>query len=765
MPTDLPKTSVKFLIALLKHQAENLVGKDAAGILGDDVQSRLDDWLKADKTAKDLLHAAEQTQIYLQDELNCPDRDLRHLFRDISFGDLPTVQSALTDLPRAMDSSKVQEALRESFTRDFPNLTPSQQMEGARLYAEALLMAAGTLELFTLPIILKTLLDFRKEMREGQAENRQKLDTILNSLQQRIQTQSPSPTLPGNLPLGSYIPFPRNHNFTGRVDDLRSLKDSLLADHQPGVIINQTVTGMGGIGKTQLAVEFAYQYGHLFKGVHWLDLRDPQAFTSQIALCGEKMGLPNWPEKHPEQVALTLHEWKRDVPRLLILDNFEDPESANDVLAELQHSGLRLLITSRRIDWNSGLGFKPLSLDEFKPEESRDFLRKYLPANRATDEELNTLATHLGHLPLALELAGRYLEKHPRLKISAYLEQLKNVLEHASMQNWKPEQKSLTGHDLSLLQTFALSWEQIKDENTKRLFITCGYCAPNTPIPDSILNAVLGEQADSCDECLAELVGLGLLKGGEDNSPMIHPLLASYARGLAGENDGILKSLVDALGELTFDALTSGIPANFYGLTPHTRIGATHAEEKEIDGAGKLWSHFGSHLDMIADYQNALTAHERAIKIWEASLGTEHPQVAIGVNNLGGVLRALGDLAGAKAAFERALKIHEAAYGPDHPSVATDINNLGMVLQDLGDLTGAKAAFERVLKILEKNLPPGHPYVASTTNNLGSVLQDLGDLAGAKAAGERALKIFEKILPPDHPSIKIVRGNLESLNQ
>src|SRR5690606_11002049 len=132
----------------------------------------------------------------------------------------------------------------------------------------------------------------------------------------------------------------------------------------------------------------------------------------------------------PEQAEAARQEWMRNGPRLLILDNFEEIEASNEVLARLRHSGLRLLITSRRADWNAALGLQRLPLDEFSPQESLDFLRNYIPAEREADEEIETLAAHLGHLPLALELAGRYLERQPRLTIAAYLIQLDSALEH-----------------------------------------------------------------------------------------------------------------------------------------------------------------------------------------------------------------------------------------------------------------------------------------------------------------------------------------------
>ncbi|MFN8433765.1 MAG: tetratricopeptide repeat protein [Anaerolineales bacterium] len=576
---------------------------------------------------------------------------------------------------------------------------------------------------------------------------------------------SPSPApATHDLPPGSYIPFPRNAIFTGRVADLEKLSQSLLGGNETGAVINQTITGMGGLGKTQLAVEFAFRHGYQFRGVHWLDLREPDALTSQIASLGSMMRLPNFPPTLPEQAAATLHEWKTNGPRLLILDNFEDLEAANDVLKEFEHSNLKLLITSRRSDWAAGLGLKRLPLDEFSPAESLAFLRNYISEQRESDADLEKLARHLGYLPLALELAGRYLEKQPRLKSSDYLTQLEKALEHKSMQNWKAEQKSLTGHDLSLAQTFAQSWGLVKNESAKKLFIALGYCAPNTPIPYEIIDAALGDEKDTSDDCLTELLSLGLLKDGNS----IHPLLAQYAHSFDNEAEA-LKLFSEAVAELASQTNRKADKAGDYKLfsplLPHIRSIAEYAEGAVLEPAGTLWNEIGYHIKKLADYAGAKAAYERAIKIWETTFGLDRPQVATGVNNLGSVLQALGDHAGAKAAFERAIKIDEAAFGKDHPSVARDVNNLGGVLKALGDHAGAKAAFERAIKIWETTFGLDHPQVATGVNNLGSALKALGDHAGAKAAFERALNIFENVLGPDHPQVAMGVNNLGSVLQ
>lgn len=570
-----------------------------------------------------------------------------------------------------------------------------------------------------------------------------------------------APVQPGALPPGSYVPFTRNALFTGREADLEQLERSLLGGNTSSTLISQTIQGMGGTGKTQLAVEFAFRCGYRFKGVHWLHLGDLATLDSQIAQCGTLMRLPQWSEKQPEQVQLTLDAWKRDGPRLVILDNFEDPSSGGKVLALLQDPNVRILVTSRRSDWPANLGLHPLSIEVFSDQESVEFLSKYT-RTRIAFAQLEMLAQRLGCLPLALELAGRYLEQHPRLSIEDYLQRLERAMDHESMRGFRKEMPDATGHDLDLLTTFSLSWEQVQDEAAQKAFIIAGYCAPNTRIPHAIFERTMRLDQAKCDEVLSLLQEVGLLKG----EPAIHPLLADYARCLDYKNrvlSVLARKLATIASERNREADRAGTYTLFAPLLPHVRAVAEGAEAKHIQEAGELWNAVGSYLHPVADYAGAKAAYERALKNDAANFGTNHPKVAIGMSNLGSVLQDLGDLRGARAVFERALQIDEVAFGPNHPDVAIDVNNLGVVLRALGDRLGAKAAFERALKIDEATLGPDDSKEASRVNNLGSVLQELGDLPGARAAYERALKIDEKALGPNHPKVAIGLNNLGSV--
>ncbi|MBN1814368.1 MAG: hypothetical protein JXA14_21185, partial [Anaerolineae bacterium] len=242
---------------------------------------------------------------------------------------------------------------------------------------------------------------------------------------------------PGALPPGSRLPFHRNALFTGRVELMKALARALLHDGAGSTLITQAVQGMGGVGKTQLAVEFAWRYGRYFRGVHWLNAAQPDLLAAEVALCGAEMGLPHWPEEQPEQVRLTLQVWRGDGRYLIILDNLEEVETAREWLPRLGSGGVRLLLTARRSDWPRDLGLGLLRLRVFRPEESMTFLRRSMPEERGSDADLASLAERLGHLPLALQLSGRYLERLPRVTVPNYLEKLDEVLAHPSMAGWR----------------------------------------------------------------------------------------------------------------------------------------------------------------------------------------------------------------------------------------------------------------------------------------------------------------------------------------
>ena len=563
---------------------------------------------------------------------------------------------------------------------------------------------------------------------------------------------------PGALPPGSRLPFTRNALFTGRKAPLKTLARALLHDQHPSALVTQAVAGMGGVGKTQLAVEFAYRYGRFLHGVHWLNAGSPAGLAAELAACGAAMALAPWPDKQPDQVARTLDAWRRSGPRLVVLDNLEDIDPAREWLVRLSGGPVRVLVTARRQDWPRDLGLRPMRLDVFTPPESRAFLREYLPQHRAPDPDLDRLADRLGHLPLALELAGRYLDGYPTLSIADYLAEFQDALSHVSMREWDEDAGSPTDHDLDVAATFELSWKRVSDEVACRVFLLAGHCAPNQPIPDDVLQQAAGMDKKAYGGAVHVLMSMGLLKRS-DSGPMIHPLLADFARALPDAGEG-LRAVAGGLASLAVAANATGLPSDFLPLRPHVEVVAAAAEKAGLEKAGTLWNELGVYLGRVADYDGARGCYERALGIDERVYGEDHASVALRLNNLGQVLQAQGDLAGARGCFERALGIFERVYGLEHPNTAIALNDLGSLLYSQGNYAEARRYLERALGVYKRVSGEQHPWVATAHNNLGNVLQEQGDLAGARGCFERALAIDERVYGLEHPKVAIDVNNL-----
>ena len=576
-------------------------------------------------------------------------------------------------------------------------------------------------------------------------------------------------------PPGSRLPYTRNAYFTGREPDLFALAGALLyADRPAQVAVTQVMaaTGLGGIGKTQLAVEFCYRYGRYFEGVHWLNCRAGDLDT-EIAQCGYTMGLEPWPEKIPDQVAVTLRAWSRSQRRLLVLDNLEDPATLRQWLPQLQ--SCRLLLTARRPDWPDDLGLQTHPLGLLGEADCRSLLRalaKYL-AN-FPDDQLDLISERLGRLALAIDLTGHYLNGlwengGKALSPAEYLHELdvqEDLLQHSALLSWVKD-GSPTGQETSLAATFKLSWDRLAGEDetqklAREVFLLAGWCAPGVPIPPDLLHlASAAETDDRFALAVKTLRSLGLLESAE-NGFLLHPLLSAFSRTLlAGdERIPILDKINAALIDKALAASDSGLPADSFPYYPHIEAFCLQKDTKNLKLFSGLLSVYGLNLNNIALFHPARGVLQRALEIDEATYGPDHPVVARDVNNLGGVLQDLGNLPGAQACYERALRIDEAAYGPEHPAVASVVNNLGLVLQDLGNLPGAQACFERALRIDEAAYGPDDPAVATVVNNLGRVLQALGNLSGAQACHERALRIDEAAYGPDHPAVATDVNNL-----
>lgn len=571
----------------------------------------------------------------------------------------------------------------------------------------------------------------------------------------------------GPLPKGSRMPHAPSKLFVGREKELGDLAQSLT----PGALVgvHAAVTGMGGVGKTQLAIEYAHRYGrHYPGGVFWLNMENADNAINEVAACGgaEGMNLPHFSDlKTPDQAALVRKQWEEgDQARLLIFDNAEDPEVVKHWRPV---TGLcSVLISSRRQDWPLDMGVRALPVETLPRTNSMEMLEKARPRlaeDLAEQKAANDLCDFLGDLPLGLKVAAAYLQKYHAETVAGYLQDLR--------------QASTSDSELSELKDvwacFAVSYRKLKPEDKTdalalRIFHAGAYFAPVSILPKLLAQAAdldegRREEQKRFSHSVARLQELSLISQEPDGRFLLHRLLRQFASKLKTaeptQEEAALK-VWKVLKEFAAREINTGLPQGLTSERAHLREAATEAEDPNPQIAAELYNWLGSHARMLALLGEARTDQERALKLGEQAHGPEHPSVSTYANNLGLVLQDQGDRTGALEYLRRALKIGEQAYSSEHPEVASLANNLGTVLQDQGDLTGALHYAQRALKIDEQAYGPNHPSVARDANNIGQILKDQGDLPGALEHAQRALKIGEEVYGPNHPTVAICVNNI-----
>jgi tetratricopeptide (TPR) repeat protein len=581
-----------------------------------------------------------------------------------------------------------------------------------------------------------------------------------------VPTQRPSypsaispPFFPGMGPTICNLP-PRNPNFVGREDLLLALERSLAASRATTVV---AAHGLGGIGKSQLAMEYAYQHIDGYDLIWWISAETPLLLTTGLAALAPRLGLPTKAEQEAQAVAVLSELAKRD-RWLLVFDNAED----SSVLTDYGLPALRghIILTSRNPVW--GEHATRVAVDVLSPSESVSFLLRRTGSN--DHEAAAKIANELGGLPLALEQAAAYAEQVP-LSLAEYLNRYsRHYIE--LLTRGVP-----SGYPAPIVTTWELNVDQVATNSPAaiQLLHLCAFLSPE-PIPpnlfavdSSLLPAELALVADddlALDEAIAALHRYSLVSHDRKGF-RLHRLMQMIVR---------VKTAPSLAADLTTRAvrlLVAAFPdsrdrSDLWPLcellVPHAVVATEHAEKHQVslDDVATLMVDVGQYLGARAEYRLARQCLERAAEIMEAEYGPEHPAMAFVLTDLGGTLNALGDHAGAQVQHERALAIDEAALGAEHPEIARILTNLSNVLRDLGDFAGARARLERALAIFEASYGREHPELALVLDSLGNLLADLGDPTGAQVQQERALSIAEAAHGSEHPNVAIILSHLAS---
>ena len=624
------------------------------------------------------------------------------------------------------------------------------------------------------------------------------------------------------------LPYRHNESFVGRADEIAAVVNALTAGRAVAV------TGTGGLGKTQLAIEVGWagmNVGTYPGGVWWVPLAEPGAVVGAVAALGgpDALALPGWQEGQPDaNRKLVQQAWAGPTMRLLIFDNLDDPARL-DSWRPPPTSGCRVLITSRcQGDWPDDSGVDEVPLEPLtglaattllvgRRARAQHTTAAALLAAPATTTAAGAIVKWMGGLPLALAVAAAYLKQYPGVTLTAYREALaREALAHPTLAGTFSTDLP-TKHATGIAATFALSYDQLQpaaplDALALRLLHAAAAAAPE-PIPRPLLyraGAADPEEdeplpPERADPALGRLSALGLLDELPDTRLRLHRLLAAYVQTRPLPSDDAALRLETALVAEVYAINRAGYPLAGTPYLPHLQHTATVATPRNDADAAAVLTNLGYLLQEQGDYAAAHLPYERALAIYTATLGPNHPDTAGGFNNLGQLLQAQGkyvaarplltraliiyeatleasdpqiasslnnlaellreqgEYAAARPLYERALMIDEAFYGPNNEHVATDLNNLALLLKLQGEWDAAYPLYKRGLMITEATLGPTHPQTATSLSNLATLLRAQGKLAEARRLFERTLAIREAQLGPNHPDTAGILNNLAGL--
>jgi tetratricopeptide (TPR) repeat protein len=556
---------------------------------------------------------------------------------------------------------------------------------------------------------------------------------------------------------------PRIASFTGRADELDKL-DAILMHEKPAAVTHVSVgraavQGMGGVGKTALAIEYAHRFRRLYAGVCWCPAETDTGLLSALANLAVTLGAATAEEPDVEKLAKAVLRRLAEQRAiwLLVYDNVPAPDAIVDLLPS---AGARVLITSRFSDWSELAD--EVSLDVLPLEEAVAFLQGR--TGRSDAAGAKTLADALDRLPLALDHAAAYC-KRTQVRFADYAEKASSLIGTAPRG---------VGYPRSVTATFNLAIAEAvaQCQAAEPLMVYLAQCAPER-IAMILLEGAIEDETGRMD-ALAALTEVSLVRHDpfEDGTPAVtvHRLVQAVARARSETNGSAREAVERLITRLAMIYPASGFsdPQSWplcTKLTPHVlamRAACSNAAS-DIAGWSMLLNNVGGYFHGRGAYSQAAHLLRDALALNEKVLGPDHRETAASLNNLARLLDDQGDLAGARSIFERALPILERTLGSEHADTSTCINGLANVLWEQGDLAGARPLYERALAICEKGLGPEHPDTSISLNGLANVFWEQGDLAGARRLYERALAIDEKVLGPEHPFTATSLNNLANL--
>lgn len=614
------------------------------------------------------------------------------------------------------------------------------------------------------------------------------------------------------LPPFFQVPYPRNPFFTGREEILEALHVQLDSKRASALTQSSALHGLGGVGKTQIALEYAYRYARTYSALCWIRAETAGHIISSFLCFAEILQVATPGDNDQQRVVAAVQQWLNTHSGwLLIWDNVEDL----DLLLRFQpgiRNGATLLTTRSAVS----SAFAPvIDLSPMGHEEGVLFLlrrAKLLPTEANEADALHLACTSpeqymaaealviaMGGLPLALDQAGAYSEE-TGCSLSDYLQryrfyQARLLDRRGNLSRYHPH---------SVGATFRLALEQVEREHRAAAGVlrACALLHAEA-IPEEVF--IVGASCPglalapaSFEQAVAVLQSLSLLEHQPETRTLsLHRLVQAVVREWMGEQERELwqRRLLTVLNAL-FPAdpceadrweqyerllahvllVTAALPdcagsqervevlckaADYlherarYEQAEALYLRAIHLGEQAPDSEHLALAHALDGLAFLCGeqgkYEQAEALGKRALHLRKQALGPEHSLVAHSLNTLGVLFTEQEKYTEAEPLLQHAIRIWEQAAGPDSRQVATPLNRLGLLYWRQAKYTEAEVLLRRAIRIWEQTAGPDSSQVASSLNNLALLYWKQGEYAQAAAVFQRVVRVEEQAYGPAHP--------------
>ncbi|MEM6501129.1 MAG: tetratricopeptide repeat protein [Cyanobacteria bacterium P01_C01_bin.89] len=546
--------------------------------------------------------------------------------------------------------------------------------------------------------------------------------------------------------------------FVGRDGELRQLDEKLGA---ASVVAIAGVVGMGGVGKSELAVQFARQLGSADKfpgGVVWLSgarlLADLIAVAESWFLTKADRVSLDQVESEVGKAQFCWARWPAGAVLVVVDDVVEFRSSVEPLLPGGESFRVLLTTRDRRLLPESCCLF----LDVLTREKGLELLGTWIGAERL-ERELDIageLVERLGRLPLAIELVGAYLARKLDLSLAAMGARLDGKGLEARALTTVP---SMVRAERGVAAAFELSWE-VLSAGAQRLAVLLG-CFGLATVPWGLVEqCLLEEDGEELEEWRdEELLPLNLLERQGEGLYRLHPLIWEFfGEKRAHQQDGdalqqgFLNTLVSVAKTVPHPPTLSDQDRT-RAAVPHLEHATQFTDQIATENEDYVWPFIA--LARLAQsqslWQKAVQHLQNALETTETRQGDNHPHTAQSLNNLAALYQSQGRYSDAEPLYRRSLEIKEHQLGDNHPSTATSLNNLALLYKSQGRYSDAEPLFRRSLEIREQQLGDNHPHTATSLNNLAVFYYGQDRLGDSEKYMARALSIYLENLGQDHP--------------